>query len=114
MTWAKGRGGTADAGLLYWIDGLGDKLFRYTIPVRGRTKHTTSKSTLDAPYRVRDGGMLLALQDGVYKFDTLTGHYELLSDIEREIKNNRLNDGKVDSQREAVVWKYVDDGQPER
>ena len=85
-----------DAGLLYWIDGLGDKLFIYN-PGTGENQTYDIGKHIGCAIPCKDGGMLLALQDGVYKFDTLTGHYELLSDIEREIKNNRLNDGKVDS-----------------
>ena len=85
-----------DTGLLYWIDGLGDKLFIYD-PGTGENKTYDIGKHVGCAIPCKDGRVLLVLQDGVYKFDTLTGHYELFSDIEREIENNRLNDGKVDS-----------------
>lgn len=85
-----------DAGVLFWIDGLGDKLFVYE-PETGKNKAYNIGKHIGCVIPCRDGRVLLALQDGVYQYDRITGEYELLCDVERDIVNNRLNDGKVDS-----------------
>lgn len=45
----------------------------------------------------RDGRVLLTLQDGIYLYDLEKRTLLEVSDLEREISNNRLNDGKADS-----------------
>lgn len=83
-------------GLLYWIDGLGDKLYVYN-PNTGENREFNIAKHIGCVIPCKDGRVLLVLQDGIYKYDLETQRYEQLSDIERGEKNNRLNDGKVDS-----------------
>ncbi|MEP7280275.1 MAG: SMP-30/gluconolactonase/LRE family protein [Bacteroidota bacterium] len=49
-----------------------------------------------------DGNLIVALQDGLAKFDLKTAAIEWLMDIEKDIANNRANDGKCDS--EGRLW----------
>ncbi len=44
-----------------------------------------------------DGNLIVALQDGLAKFDFKTEALEWLMDVEKDIANNRANDGKCDS-----------------
>lgn len=86
---------------LYWIDGLseagrGDDLHRYD-PRSGEDVHWHIGKHIGCAIPAKDGRVLLTLQDGIWVFNPSTGRMEELSDLEREIENNRLNDGKCDS-----------------
>lgn len=85
---------------LWFIDGLSEF-------GKGDTLHcldTTSNELSSYPIGkhignivlCEDGRILMALQDGVYYFDPENGSFEEISAIEREISNNRLNDGRLD------------------
>ena len=42
------------------------------------------------------GGLIIALEDGIYAFRPESGELELLVNLEADIKENRPNDGKCD------------------
>ncbi len=91
-----------DAKRLWWIDGLsefgkGDDLHCLDVDT-GEDKFWHIGKHIGCAIPTHDGRIMLNLQDGIYLFDTDSGDFEELSDIEREIENNRLNDGKCDSQ----------------
>lgn len=91
----------SDKQKLYWIDGLseagrGDDLHCYD-PLSCEDVHWHIGKHIGCAIPTKDGSILLTLQDGIWKLNPLTGHVEELSDLEREIENNRLNDGKCDS-----------------
>lgn len=91
----------ADAGVLYWIDGLtefgkGDHLHRYD-PSTGQDRSYPIGKHIGCAIPTRDGRVLMTLQDGIYLYNLESQMLEEISDLEREIPNNRLNDGKVDS-----------------
>ena len=44
----------------------------------------------------RKGGLVVALEDGIYGFDPPTGRCDLLVPLEADIPGNRANDGKCD------------------
>lgn len=49
-----------------------------------------------------DGNLMVALQDGLAKFNVETAAIEWLMDIEKDVVTNRANDGKCDS--EGRLW----------
>jgi sugar lactone lactonase YvrE len=89
------------AGTLWWIDGIeehgiGNMLFRYD-PKTGINQSVAIKKHLGCAIPTTDGRILLALQDGLWLFDWEKRSFSDLCDLEREITNNRINDGKADS-----------------
>jgi len=57
-----------------------------------------------------DGGMICALEDGLYRFDEVGGVFSPLLAVERELPGNRFNDGHVDAG--GTLWfGSMDDGQ---
>ncbi len=81
---------------VYWIDILGKHLHR-TDP----SKHETT--TWDLPSHPgmiafrESGGLVIALQDGLYGFEPASARLERLVALEADMPENRANDGKVDS-----------------
>lgn len=87
--------------LLWLIDGLsehgrGDDLYCIDMTTQ-EVKSWHIGKHLGCAIPSRDGRVLLNLQDGICLFDPVTEQLEELSDLERDIENNRLNDGKCDS-----------------
>ena len=82
--------------VLYWTDGLGSKIHRYH-------RDTGENETMELDQYVgcvvprKEGGLIAAMQHGIYCIDDQLSAIELINDIERDIENNRLNDGKCDS-----------------
>ena len=91
----------ADENRLYWIDGLneagqGDDLHRFD-PVKGVNESWYIGKHIGCAIPTKDGRVLMALQDGIYLFNKESKELKELSNLEREILNNRFNDGKCDS-----------------
>ena len=86
---------------LYFVDSLGDRLFRCRADGR-------ELQTFEVPGHVgamalrEEGGALLALADGFHRYDLDSHESVLLVDPEPELLGNRLNDGKVDRQGRFV------------
>ncbi len=87
-------------GLLYWVDGTGRRVGKPSIwrldPRSGKVDHWSLDRDVGAMVLRRDGGALLALDDGFYFFDFETGQAELISLVDADQPRTRLNDGKVD------------------
>ncbi len=86
---------------LWWIDGLsengrGDDL-HLTTPDGKEDKCWHIGKHIGCAVPSADGRVLLNLQDGIYLFDPEDASLSEISSLEREIENNRLNDGKCDS-----------------
>ncbi len=86
---------------LWWIDGLsefgqGDNLHCYDPKSGGDTRWHIGKH-IGCAIPTEDGRVLMTLQDGIWLFDPAVGSLQEVSALEREIENNRLNDGKCDS-----------------
>ena len=86
---------------LWYIDGLqeggyGTDLHLFD-PQTGKEKQWHIDRAIGCAIPSKDGRVLMNLQDGIFLFDPETRRYEELSDLERDIDNNRLNDGKCDS-----------------
>lgn len=81
---------------LYWIDIQNNKILIYNPKTKtNRSLETPSNIGTIVPSEEKNEA-IIALQDGIYVIDTQNGYIELLSDIERDIPNNRFNDGKCD------------------
>lgn len=80
---------------LWFVDIKKQQVHRYD-PANG------TKNSWDAPEQVGfilpadHGGFVAGLQSGLYKFDPKDGSFELIVEVEKDLPDNRLNDGVVD------------------
>lgn len=88
------------AGVLYWVDGVGRRVGRPSIwrldPRTGQTRHWSLDHDVGAMALRQDGNAVLALDDGFYFFDFTTSKLELIQKIDADEPRSRLNDGKCD------------------
>lgn len=87
--------------VLYWIDGLGCKVFIYN-PETGKNRAINVNQYVGSIAPVKNGGLITALKGGFYFLDTETEHLSLLVNPEKGMERNRFNDGKCDS--EGRFW----------
>lgn len=84
-----------DESAVYWIDIRGQQLHRTTL-----TGPLTQTWDLPGPPGMiahrRQGGLVIALPDGLYAFDPDSGGLEHLVSLESDRPENRANDGKPD------------------
>jgi L-arabinonolactonase len=91
----------AQAQCLWWLDIFAQAIHRYE-PSTGETK------TISTPMRPgclavrRQGGLVLAMGDGFYFMDALCERFESIADVEADIRETRMNDGKTD--RQGRFW----------
>ena len=89
-----------EEGALYWVDGTGRRAGKPSIwrldPRTGRKRNWSLDHDVGAMALRRDGGAVLALDDGFYFFDFGSGALDLIEKIEADEPRSRLNDGKVD------------------
>ncbi len=87
-------------GCLYWVDSTGCRVGKPAIwrhdPRNGVTKSWALDRDVGAMALRKDGGAVLALNDGFYVFDFRTGTTEPAAQISDDIARARLNDGKCD------------------
>ena len=86
-----------DEGALYWCDIPGKALHRW---VEASNAHTQwdfdTEPASCAP--VRGAGLLLAMRDGLWRFDTASGQRQRLAAPPYDPLEERFNDGKADPQ----------------
>ena len=80
---------------VYWIDIIEKKLYRTEIKYQNTTTWELPSCPGMIALRAR-GGLIVALEDGIYAFQPGSGELELLVHLEADIKENRPNDGKCD------------------
>ena len=81
---------------VYWIDILSPKLLRTDLSTQ--ETHTWNMPSQIGMIALRaSGGLIIALEDGIYGFNKLTGELNLLVYLEETYSNNRPNDGKCDA-----------------
>lgn len=86
---------------LYWVDIRRPTLHRYVAATRN--VETWPMPDLVGSLAVRQaGGLLVALRNGLAKFDPETGHVEPVISLEDDKPENRSNDGKCD--RRGRFW----------
>ena len=83
--------------MLYWCDIAGRKLQRFD-PVAGELVHWDFDTEVASCAPMLDGGLLLAMRDGLWRFDTATGRRQRLAAPPYDPASERFNDGKCDPQ----------------
>jgi len=89
-----------EEGRIYWVDGTGQRVGKPTIwridPKSGKVENWSLDHDVGAIALRKDGGAVLANDDGFYFFDFDSGELDLIMKIEEDEPRSRLNDGKVD------------------
>ena len=80
---------------LFWVDIIKKRVHIYD-PEAGTDRHFETPSPVGTVVPSSQGLAVIALEDGIYMLDTSTGAIESISDIEKDIPENRFNDGKCD------------------
>jgi L-arabinonolactonase len=81
---------------LYWVDSLAPRLFRNDY-ASGKTEAWDLPGHSVGSLSVREqGGLVLAMDQGLYLFDPKSGSIEIIASLLEEHNHLRLNDGKVD------------------
>ena len=81
---------------LYWVDSLGPTLYRHDHGNGQLRRWTLPGSTVGSLALRDEGGLILAMDQGIYAFDQRDGQVELLVSPLAGKTGLRLNDGKVD------------------
>ncbi len=97
-----------ESGSLLWVDILGSVVHR-TDPGSGATETTRTPSAVGAVALDRDGGIVAALVDGVYRLGA-DGDWSRLSAIEEDSSENRANESKCDPHGNLLVGTMTWDG----
>lgn len=82
---------------LYWCDIPGHRLNRFD-PRSGALSHWQFETDLGSIAPTLDGGMLLAMRDGLWRLDLASGERSRLAEPPYDPKLERFNDGKCDPQ----------------
>ena len=100
-----------DEQLLYWVDIPGLQLNRYD-PRTGAHDawHFPGEPACIAP--LLGGGLLLAMRDGIWRFDPATGQRSLVAPPPYDPAAQRFNDGKADAQGRFWVGTIDDKREP--
>lgn len=85
---------------LIWIDIVGRAILT-TDPATGHTDEVSTPSDVGAVALVESGGLLAALQDGVY-LRSPSGGWNQIAEIEALDQSTRMNDGKCDPEGSFV------------
>ena len=81
---------------MIWFDGFGKELYVCNWNEKTPISYKIPQF-IGCAFPSRDHGIVLCLQDGIYRLDLQSGHLQLLQKVEEELPNNRLNDGACDS-----------------
>jgi sugar lactone lactonase YvrE len=82
--------------ILYWLDILQKKVHIYQ-PETNENREIQLDQLIGTIGLRKEGGAIAALEKGFYFIDVETGQLEPICDPERNIPNNRFNDGKCDA-----------------
>src|SRR5260221_9157274 len=80
----------------FWVDIDGYGFYEYAL-TGGAAKFFKTPDKVSILIEHNDDELLLGLKGGLAKFDLVTNQLHWLMDIDREIVNNRCNDGACDS-----------------
>ncbi|MDB5805654.1 MAG: putative regulcalcin [Betaproteobacteria bacterium] len=89
-----------EEGRLYWVDGTGRRVGKPSLwrldPKSGKVEHWSLDRDIGALALRKNGGAVMALDDGFYFYDYDKEKLDLITLIDAENPRTRLNDGKVD------------------
>jgi sugar lactone lactonase YvrE len=97
---------------LYYIDIAARQVLRLH-PESGVVDHWQLDAEPGCIARMRDGGLLVARRDGLWRLDTSTGEQQLLSPPPYDPSRQRFNDGKPDARGRFWVGTIDDARQPQ-
>ena len=97
--------------VLYWCDIPGHRLYRFD-PVRRDLVHWQFDTDVASCAPMLDGGMLLAMRDGLFRCDLATGARRRLAAPPYDPGVERFNDGKCDAQGRFWVGTIYEPRQP--
>jgi len=83
--------------VLYWCDIPGHRLHRYN-PASSEHLRWQFATDVASVAPVLGGGLVLAMRDGLWRFDTISGERTLLAKPPYDPGSERFNDGKADPQ----------------
>jgi sugar lactone lactonase YvrE len=86
-----------DEQVLYWTDIPGKRLNRFD-PAGATHAQWSFPCEVGSLAPMRDGGLLLARRDGLWRFEPTTGREQRLADAPYDPAFERFNDGKCDPQ----------------
>lgn len=86
---------------LYWVDIRAPALHRLD-PATGVDQAWPMPSPVSALTLLQGGGLLVALADGLWRFDADTGALDRRVAVEADVATSRLNDGRCD--RQGRFW----------
>ncbi len=81
--------------VLYWVDIEKGMLYVYD-PEKEKNQEFDLGQKVGTVVPVDTGGLLVALQDGIYRFNPDTGEKQKMVHPEKDVPGNRYNDGKCD------------------
>ena len=101
-----------DEQLLYWCDIPGRRLNRWQ-PVTGEHRHWDFPFEPSCCVPLLGGGLLLAMRDGLWRFDPESGERSPVAEPPYDPARQRFNDGKADVQGRFWVGTIDDRRAPE-
>jgi sugar lactone lactonase YvrE len=101
----------AQEGLLYWIDIPGKRLHRYD-PQRVVHESWSFDSEPGSVAPLLGGGLLIAMRDGLWRFDTVKGERTRVAKAPYDTAQQRFNDGKADAQGRFWVGTICEPREP--
>lgn len=108
---AEGPCWLADRGLLAWVD-ITPGLVHLFDPSTAADRTLEIGQPVGAVVPADDGHLALAVRDGFALLDPDDGTIEMLAEAERELPQNRMNDGKCDAAGRFWAGTMALDGRP--
>lgn len=87
--------------VLYWVDITRREIHRFD-PVSGRDERWTTPEDIGSLAVRAKGGLVVAMKSGFHFFDPATATFSTIVEPERDLRDNRFNDGKPD--RQGRFW----------
>ena len=82
---------------LYWLDITERTLFRYSPESNEIESWETPSEFGSFAFREDGPGIVAAAKEGIFLFEPETGKYQRLIELESDLPENRMNDGKCDA-----------------
>ncbi len=92
-----------------WFVDIKERRLHYFRPDDGLARSWNAPAQPGWILPVAGGGMLVGLQDGLYRFDPETGGFDLVHETEPHLPGNRLNDPVVDAKGHLWFGSMDDD-----
>jgi sugar lactone lactonase YvrE len=91
----EGPGWDSENGRLYWVDILRGLVHVYE-PDKSRDTTVRAGEYVSCVVPRKTGGIIITLQHGFYGLDLESGKLSTIAEVEKDLDENRFNDGKCD------------------